>query len=879
MDALSAQLSSSRLLPASPPALNRREELLHKTVDQVADDVLRSFVFPDPDSIVLPRMDVSRIPPTRVFARAMAQAGVAARPGGDSTQPYFLLHEWDQKPYQLQALQTASLAKNVVVFAASGMGKTRLLLQLLRNTPGMFFVWHGSRTKNEGSVDVRDVCDLITNDVELLLKAGEENTRPFATRGFRALLAARIIFRSRWQAAAKKPVGAEQWTLAQLHPSTFLPYVGIGGGTAPDIFAELATQIYLHASSSSLGLIRADGYRWVLDEAQAVSSILPKTFPSRTDKEVKRSLLACFVGAVEAVGGRAVLAGTGLSMIDALEIATSGAAAAAALDDMKDEQLFRDFRPFTMADVSAFAERAGVGGEMPQPALAMLEGRPRFTTLFLDALANLAMAHEVRAGAAPHHRDQVVNLLQQYYDRMTSLEGHSVFTAGGIVQRVLNDNRLTNALGLMVPVRQGRYEKVRNAASELQSRAWAVVCGHSAPILQSEAMALVETGVVCDSSGSELRLERLFLEAFRKSCVSSDFLQQRLCNSAKLASALGSEFEDVVAYTLGEAVFPVDNTVPVSVCSALNGGEGGGGGENARILASRALWGSLDGVWRTFPVRLGRIMERCDLVEWFHRTLRIVRDPCSVEAGWMVTACAPDNNAGPDLAFFVRRWSGVGADGSDRYDAIGLVLVQDKLAMDVDEVDASLRLDPRLLYHRNRASAPAPLANQAEGVRALVEELHDVAVFRVLVSGVEGAGRDAKSAAERAGVIASAVKAYATVSDEATTKTARGEKLAEAEARAVTDALRRREVAATVRATVEAAAAASTKESKTTVAMVRHGRPSVQRGEGGGAVSGAPPHFPNDAYVALRPSALAQVLGVETAELVKALKVSRSSYD
>ena len=384
---------------------------------------------------------------------------------------------------------------------------------------------------------------------------------------------------------------------------------------------------------------------------------------------------------------------------------------------------------------------------------------------------------------------------------------------------------------------------VDDAHYALKTRTWRVMNGERAVLTEDEATVLVEAGVLSEvkpASGERgigatdeeehlvsLTLDPLFLEAFRRQVVTKPFLGNLLLNAGRNASALGFAFEGVVAVALSDAMFPVAGKTSLAQGPLLGGAVAGG-----------TFPLELDGVWRAFPTRLGRIVERCDLVEWFHRTLRIARDPCSVEAEWLMTACAPDNNAGPDLAFFVRRWRAGAGDGKP-YDAIGLVLVQDKLAMDVDEVDASLRLDPRLLYHRNRASAPVPVESQAERVRALVEELHVVAVFRVLVSGVEGAGRGAKAAAARAGEIANAVNASSA------------------------------DLASTVRTTVEAAAAASTQEPKpSSVALVRHGRSPSKHCA-----------FPNDAYVALRPSALAQVLGVDTAELVKALKASRSSYE
>ena len=507
MDAAAALLGSASLSVADP-GLGHVFQLPVRpteTVDQVADDVLRSFVFPDPDSIVLPRMDLSRIPPTRVFARAMAQAGVPVQPGNEAAnEPYFLMHGWDN---ELSAKERSVLEglsakfgkeNSVILFAASGMGKSRLLLRFLRDNAGMLFVRRLADSKNSGSLDV----EFFTREMHRVVEYYKDRISPTTLRGFvaeelRCLLVARIVLKRRWEAKAGKALTPKQWTLAQLHSDVFLPH------SAGDVFYVLSRELYLRAKRSSVQSVSPDrpATYWALDEAQNVAVALKGAFPSRNSEDrVKRSLLACFADAVSLVGGKKILAGTSLSMMEAVESVDSSSVI---LPDLAERALFRKLPTFTTDDVDTLVRAVGVG-EPPLVVRSLLQGRPRYTTSFLEKLAAAECVGTGLTASTSTATATLLSVFGDFYEEMTKPVGKSRATVGGVVRGILNDSRLHGSVKVPGKAGDGDDNDARTTRSvddahyALKTRTWRVMNGERAVLTEDEATVLVEAGVLSE---------------------------------------------------------------------------------------------------------------------------------------------------------------------------------------------------------------------------------------------------------------------------------------------------------------------------------------------------------------------------------------------
>jgi len=153
-------------------------------------------------------------------------------------------------------------------------------------------------------------------------------------------------------------------------------------------------------------------------------------------------------------------------------------------------------------------------------------------------------------------------------------------------------------------------------------------------------------------------------------------------------------FEDIVAHKLLRNLFNENAIEPIESHPAF--------ADSAEMTFPDAA----KGVWRSFPVRAGKISERGDedFFAWFDRMRALATDVA--RARWLSTSKVPDVYCGPDLSQFVYQvvlrlndgaWVPTGR--------LGLVLVQDKLVKQVDLAKAEATVNPALLYHVKRTSA------------------------------------------------------------------------------------------------------------------------------------------------------------------------------
>ena len=723
--------------PPPAPALNRAA---NEPLDSVVKSVLGGFPFPDPSSVALEPMAVGRLPASRLFAHQLAAAGVPRVPGVEAEEPYLLMHGWGaplsaEEDARVRAFIGKSNVGPVVVFAASGMGKTRFLLRVLRDHAGSYFVHRrdGADSDKPGSRDLGAVAQLIDSDVKALLAGGpdRERARGFAETGLRCVFVARLAFKAAWEAACasmgKAAPTPAQWALAQLHPEIFLRDPRFPN---EDTLMRLAKAVYRRASDATVMAVEAPGgYRTMIDEAQNLNAVLPKTFPSAmlpgTRPESYRSLLECAARAVYLTGGFVILSGTGLSMKLAIKAAESGTGT---LDERAKRAQFDDFTPFGVTDVAALMQSVGLAGPFPAPVTSLLQGRPRFAASFIDALAGA----DAGVGAA----DQtMLDVLARFHLSMTDPTGDPRTTAGGIVRKMRDDTRLQSTPVSLPPRVLGLPAVMQGAFFELQLAAWSLINGRGALLKKSVVEGLIETGVALDYKDRgeavdevgemvPLRLEPLFLQAFKRlSLLQDGFLGARLTSQVGLASSMGFTFEDIVGVKLVPSLFPVDGVVPIEQHAAFAGVPG-------------SLPARLKGVWRAFPAPLGQVTEPGgNALAWFARMLPLVRDP--VSSRWFVVGKAPGVHAGPDYMAFVRRWEMRGGAWVAT-DDIAVVLVQAKLAVHFDLEKALLTTDPKLVYHIRRTTRPKVLKCRAEAYREFRESLKGVGVFRIVVSAAEG---------------------------------------------------------------------------------------------------------------------------------------------
>ena len=171
-----------------------------------------------------------------------------------------------------------SKGRRIVVFAASGSGKTWLALRMLQRHGGLFFVCKDADTKedkNAGSMDLSDMITLLSSSLDKGGFAGGDSAEVLDARREVAEFAAECLVFSRklvldaWLAKFPgKRVTPRAWLLLQLFPEHFC---------GADVFRDVSKQLVNEVWTAKARPLQ-DGHR------DAVFNTMKSETPRRADE-------------------------------------------------------------------------------------------------------------------------------------------------------------------------------------------------------------------------------------------------------------------------------------------------------------------------------------------------------------------------------------------------------------------------------------------------------------------------------------------------------------------------------------------------------------------------------------------------------------------
>ena len=133
--------------------------------EMVAQPILDTVRWPDPGTVKLGKF---KLPAGNRHASKINQLNIPSIPGQPDL-PYFLMHELQPNAERIEKLKGMANRNPVVIFAESGAGKTRSLMELFSKHFGILLVCHQveTYTKNYGSRDLTSLCDALKELVPL----------------------------------------------------------------------------------------------------------------------------------------------------------------------------------------------------------------------------------------------------------------------------------------------------------------------------------------------------------------------------------------------------------------------------------------------------------------------------------------------------------------------------------------------------------------------------------------------------------------------------------------------------------------------------------------------------------------------------------------
>ena len=645
-------------------------------------------------------------------------------PNISPAKPYFLAYNLGQasEDARVQMLCDAMGRNPVIVFGASGSGKTRLLMEMLQRHHGFFLVHQLTVSKNYGSSDMTGVATMIQ---EAIGKKRDEDggfeCRSIARFGFTCILMARAAVLNAW-IKAKGPVSPEQWLWAQLHPM-FL--------NKEDIFLKLAEVLFRECAKETLpssiaGISRSFvGFKTVIDEAQELLTILSNTFEAESSeldqfgRHLRRSLLSPFLEAVFLrTDSSAVIAGTSLSMLETIGTAGSRIGVPSSII------LFTDLPRYSTDHIKALLfELLNLDG-LPEATIVevctWLQGRARFTTMFVEMCA-----------AEPDLPIGVV--LHRYVAWMTTARSdHGTFCF--VIDKLRRDAR-SNLISFW-----NGEKKVNVSILWATFLSWVLneLHGFGATAEKKEALALVEVGLtgatrlnpgMSITKPDVLDFEALVLETARQD-VDEEFIKLLMASTpGHNRASQGQLFEFLMprlAFFCKESSALFDYHIldkrPIQSFRSS---------DESRPLAC------FEGAWRWAPLRFGRIaisekFSGINLMTWFHR--HFVEHDLILPTGFF-----PVTLAGPDYCGIVQRWEE--SETSSKVWRLcdpnllhnwALVVIQAKFGETAVLQDAEESLDFAQFYHNQDGKV---IARHADDFKQFLVELREVPVIRVVVSG------------------------------------------------------------------------------------------------------------------------------------------------
>ena len=191
--------------------LNFRNE---GSLEDFTQQILSTIVFPIPQEVYLPRYEVSKNNPHR------SKFQVFADPRGS---PYMLAEEdltsdGDRRAEGLY--RAAHAGRDLVVFAASGSGKSWLLQRVLKSHQGLIFVVRCKDDKNFGSFDLSLIAELL--EVKFVDIEDFTERRKLAEFAIQCAIYARGCILREWRTRfPNEEITPERWLLVQLFPDYF----------------------------------------------------------------------------------------------------------------------------------------------------------------------------------------------------------------------------------------------------------------------------------------------------------------------------------------------------------------------------------------------------------------------------------------------------------------------------------------------------------------------------------------------------------------------------------------------------------------------------------------------------------------------------------
>ena len=704
--------------------------MFDETVAQLRKD--RQLRWPAPSDV---RLFPIVLPSTHPHAAVFNAAQVPEVPGVANT-PYFLADRLGTADDHTSAtLLEKSESRPLIIFAPSGSGKTRALMQLLWSHHGTFLVAKlGMDFRNFGSNDMRTLVSTLLGRVT---NFSPDHKRSYAEFGMRCILRMRLAVKEAWETSVGKPVTPAQWLLVQMHPKHFF---------GCDLFELVLLQVFALCRQDALVTRYERGYLTVVDEAQGLLSTLAGQIPSSksvgdSSLPPTRSLLSPLITSVMQFSGNLIMAGTGLSMLQAMETAASGIATSSVFGI---EGVFSELPFFTEANVRAFLTRLlqlPTGKGSLDAMCAWLCGRPRFTIRFAEDA--LIADRDVLPEA----------LLFNFIDMMTTKKDDSK-TIAGVLTKMRHDARLANADLEMPDLSQRRklpesalpggpvssdedeIEEggiVTGVFESFKMAAWDEVNGVRGRVPRLDSLALVEAGLARMPSKADqqqsysdqvIHLEPLVRETARLMLFrDTKYLKKDMLRTSSNAASLGFVFERSIPLLVIPSIF---KSPPERF-------------ESNPIVAGAKLPKEFHGCWQPYLSHYGRIAEPgCNLLDW-------LKGACAIDGDDMRGLPAglyPEKEAGPDFVCLVEH---VTAEAASRTGwvastprKLALVLVQAKLAKSVQASTAALTVNPKLLYHKKRRTAQARLNGvSAAEFGEFLENLRTMLVVRVVVSAAE----------------------------------------------------------------------------------------------------------------------------------------------
>jgi hypothetical protein len=651
-------------------------------------------------------------------------AGIPSVPG--TNHPSMLLHGLGDEAHKTteayKHIATAKDADITALYATSGAGKTRSLLEYLSHNFGVYLVVDTDR--NPGS---QDMCALLSSLHDRLLKvrhsqdskeASIDNLCTVKNCLATLLYIRQCVFDYVNDKLVASTGGGDgltplEWLLLQLYPEDFL---------GEDVFlfmlksclkranlTSISDDIYDETNRTSRGAV-------CVDEAQLLLHMLPGFFVSSTRFQhgvTKRSAYWAVAKGLRVLARKReapfpVLCGTSLSF-DALRTETWGGTMAKERTGVPVKATCHRLPRFDVAEVKAYlcqildladmddGDEEGKAKVVLEHVARWLVGRPRWTATFLSIYLTCTSEPTLRttSGQFNDKEARLLEALDRYVCALTKgprkpgeeLRRDSQMLAGGASAFSAVARYCRRVEGKKAALTtSGRA--IDGSGTTFQHQIRDLVLGGVPTVIHEDAEQLIEFGLAAVNSVfrngavSGIVNEPLVVEAARNYYLVTVKLVQALMTEAVNDASSASVYLNLFELLSLAAIQAKFDTI--------------GRGQVGDVLGVET--------WRV-PSKsaYGVLALKCDTMEetvaWLESAVQSRLD------GMVAPFCLPDNMFGPDMVFL--RWN-------DEHDSFRPVFAQKDKFKNVSQMPhhetevqqgAMLTITPSLLYHTNRDAA------------------------------------------------------------------------------------------------------------------------------------------------------------------------------